>query len=272
MANASLVSIVIPVYKENITYEERISLRQCTRVLSAHPITLICHKALNLSVYYNEYPNFKVEYFDATYFKDIPGYNKLMISSEFYKRFELFKYLLIYHLDAWVFRDELEYWCSQGYDYIGAPWFQGWDMVNLDAKCIGVGNGGFSLRNVKSHLKYVCHPFLWINRNGMFSNFHKGGYLDILKILPRLFWRLYTNNLQVVKRNFKFNEDGFWSLVIGRNFKSFKIPNEKEASRFSFEHNPKKLFESTGHELPFGCHKWEKNLDFWDKFILKDSD
>jgi hypothetical protein len=272
MSDKKQVNIIIPVYKENITNEETFSLRQCVKVLSAHQITLICPKALKLDVYYKEYPNFKVEYFKASYFKNIQGYNKLMLSNELYQRFRQFKYLLIYQLDAWVFRDELDYWCLQGFDYIGAPWFSGWDNVDFNAKCIGIGNGGFSLRNVKSHLKFASHPFLWINRKKMFLNLYKGGFIDVLKILPRLLKRLYDNNLQIAKNKLKSNEDGYWSLNVGGNFRTFKIPDGTEAARFSFEMNPEKLYEITGHKLPFGCHAWEKNMKFWKKFILIDQD
>jgi hypothetical protein len=270
--NKKIVNIIIPVYKENISIEEKMSLRQCVNILSSHPITLICQKALNLSSYFNEYPNFHVEYFESKYFKNIPGYSKLLISSRFYKRFKSYKYLLIYHLDAWVFRDELLKWCSSGYDYIGAPWFEGWDKVERNAKCLGVGNGGLSLRNVKSHLKFTRHPFLWINRNNIFNNLYKGGYFDILKIVPRIFERIYSNNLQVVRNKYNLHEDNFWAFVIGNNFESFKIPDMKEAANFSFEYNPGELYESNCHELPFGCHKWELNLDFWSKFILRAPD
>jgi hypothetical protein len=44
-----------------------------------------------------------------------------MLSIDFYKRFRDYKFILIYQLDAYVFRDELEYWCEQDYDFIGAP-------------------------------------------------------------------------------------------------------------------------------------------------------
>ena len=30
--------------------------------------------------------------------------------------------MLIYQLDAYVFKDELLNWANKGYDYIGAPW------------------------------------------------------------------------------------------------------------------------------------------------------
>src|SRR5262249_21397293 len=36
------------------------------------------------------------------------------------------------------------------YDYIGAPWFEGWERAPIDAPIIGVGNSGFSLLRLDS--------------------------------------------------------------------------------------------------------------------------
>ncbi len=43
-----------------------------------------------------------------------------MMDNTFYKQFLNYEYILIYQLDAFVFKDELNY-CSQGIDYVGAP-------------------------------------------------------------------------------------------------------------------------------------------------------
>ena len=42
-----------------------------------------------------------------------------MVSPLFYLNFKKYRYLLIYQLDALVFRDELLEWCSKEIDYIG---------------------------------------------------------------------------------------------------------------------------------------------------------
>jgi hypothetical protein len=265
----NLVNVVIPIYKQKLTINERSSLNQCVKVLSGYSITLVCPKGLDLMEYYLVYPDFKIEYFDIYYFKSLQGYNKLLLSTNFYKRFKAFKYILIYQLDAWVFRDELEYWCQQNYDYIGAPWFEGWDKVSFDTEFIGVGNGGFSLRKVKTFTRFISNPSLWINKSSLRLNVYKGGYKDLLLIIPRLLRRLYNNNLQIARRRFSGNEDYFWSKVIGANSKDFKMPNEIEAAKFSFEMNPERLYEITGKTLPFGCHAWNKNLQFWGRYILR---
>ena len=42
--------------------------------------------------------------------------------------------MLIYQLDAFVFQDDLAYWCQQNYDYIGAPWLRDRDFTGLRDK------------------------------------------------------------------------------------------------------------------------------------------
>ena len=86
-----------------------------------------------------------------------------MISSKFYKSFKTYEFLLIYQTDAWVFRDDLLEWCNKDYDYVGAPWFTGYDDTKGIKKAFNaVGNGGFCLRKTKSMLR-VLNTFSYIH-------------------------------------------------------------------------------------------------------------
>ncbi|MCH5599704.1 DUF5672 family protein [Niabella ginsengisoli] len=170
--------IVIPIYKPLINANEQESLKQCFKVLGKHPIVFIKPETLDISSYlpFIGDNKFKIESFDSGFFADIRGYNRLMLSQEFYGRFLNYKYMLIYQLDAFVFRDDLLYWCEQGYDYIGAPWVNPYKFKkqvkayfhhrwNVKQKNTisptwlqfhnRVGNGGFSLRNVKKFFE-IC--------------------------------------------------------------------------------------------------------------------
>ena len=50
------------------------------------------------------------------------GYNEMMMSEKFYELFSDYEYILICHVDAWLFRNELVEWCRKGYDHVAAPW------------------------------------------------------------------------------------------------------------------------------------------------------
>ena len=64
------------------------------------------------------------KYFEKKYFEGLAGYNKLMLSDEFYSAFSSYVYILICQPDVFVFADTLLQWAQKGYDYIGAPWIK----------------------------------------------------------------------------------------------------------------------------------------------------
>lgn len=238
--------IVIPVYKETPDEPEKASFKQCLHVLHTYPIILVVPESLNTSQYETlAAGKLEVQRFNDTYFKDVQGYNRLMLSQQFYKRFAAYRYMLVYQLDAWVFRDELEYWCSKNYDYIGAPWtghswaafaaghhtFMRTLLYKLGYRKFNlVGNGGLSLRKVKSAVFNL----------GIFS---------------------YS-----VKK-FTGNEDAFFSFYINSYNPFFSIPSSAEALGFSFDIHPEQSFALNNNRLPMGCHAWQKNRAFWQQFI-----
>lgn len=254
----TLVRIVIPVYKGSLTRNERASLKQCVKVLSSYSITLVCHKALDLSAYFAEYSDFKVEFFNLSYFENIRGYNKLLLSREFYHRFRNSKYLLIYQLDAWVFRDELIYWCSKGYDYIGAPWID----INV-----------FNWLKLKIYPKYLYYMHLFFGKGKFLSKVGNGGF-SLRKV------NTFIINLHIfgfAAKNWKANEDSFYSHFVKTFNPFFKIAPFTTALRFSFDIFPQKAYDLNNNELPLGCHAWEKesspyegNVTFWEKLINND--
>lgn len=247
------ICIVLPLYKQfdKLTANEVASLHQCFKVLSAYTICFVHPNGLNIEAYQSLAKSKTIVTttvaFSDHYFKDIAGYNQLLLSTAFYDSFTTFNYILIYQLDAWIFSDELNNWCNKGYDYIGAPWIDenvySWIVlfpftmkwyykIKYKPTTIPiVGNGGLSLRNVQSCLSIL-------------ANYSKAA------------------------QKWSCHEDLFWSFYTCYKTKWFSIPTTKEAVAFSFEFNPEKAFELNGKQLPFGCHAWEKyNPSFWRKYI-----
>jgi hypothetical protein len=242
--------IVVPVYKQEPTNNDLRSFKQCSLVLKNYPIFVIAPENLDLQAYRNVFSDFRLEIFDDHYFEDIAGYNKLMLSKSFYERFSKNEYLLIHQLDSLVFKDNLTYWVNKKYDYIGAPWmcfsFQVFFSVLLhvslkDALKVitqnmlknPVGNGGLSLRKIKSAMLAI------------------------------------DENQELISR-WKANEDYFWSYFATNHGNPLKKPDKEEAVNFSIETNPKKAFKYLRSELPFGVHSWEKyDKNFWQHFFWK---
>lgn len=268
-----LVNILIPIYKEALSPEEYTSLRQCITILSSHPITLVCPESLVLNAYFAEYSDFKVETFHDDFFKSIDGYNQLMISKQFYHRFLNYKYILIYQLDAYVFRDELKYWCNLNFDYIGAPWFADTRIPIKDQVLYGVGNGGLSLRKVKSHyfaLNFFGVHFLLKSLYESYDQYLESN-LNQFKRIKLLIASYLTRVLFIPNKKYlitKLNEDKYWCLVVPKINFNFKVAPLETGIKFSFEENPDILYAMNNNELPFGCHAWTKyNKTFWEKYI-----
>lgn len=234
--------IVIPVYESDISAYKKVSLFQCCKILNKYEISLVCPNGLDVGAYekilkqYNI--NYNIKRFNRSNFVSVFSYSELLLGKEFYQHFSTYEFMLIYQLDAFVFNDELEYWCEQGFDYIGAPWFENYDASNDNSKMLDVaGNGGFSLRKISSFIRIL-------SADGE----------------PQNVIREYMDQHR--------NEDGFFSQSAPSLDKSFKVAPPEVAMFFSFECLPKRLYEMTNGKLPFGCHAWDKyELEFWRSFI-----
>ena len=277
------VIVVVPVYKKTLNQSEKVSFKQGLTVLSKHDIAIVCSEHLDID-FYLEFAHecskqIIVERFEDQFFTDIPGYNKLLLSVNFYKRFSAYKRMLIYQTDAFVFKDELQYWCSKRYDYIGAPWFEGFHLKTGGAQPIGAGNGGVSLRNVSKFKNILSKrdritAFLQtIYFNKIFKkipNNYLGKVFKILFGLRDVSILQLTSLEESIKtfQNPEMNEDYFWAVIAPHYFKNFKVANYSEAMYFSFENHPRELYKMTNNQLPFGCHAWEKyDPEFWSDFI-----
>jgi hypothetical protein len=58
--------------------------------------------------------------FPDKYFESRQTLASLFLMEAFYERFSWTEFLLIHELNSWVVKDELHYWCKQGYDYLRA--------------------------------------------------------------------------------------------------------------------------------------------------------
>jgi hypothetical protein len=252
------VAVIVPFYTSDISEYEHIALAQCEKILSSHPIIAIKPKGLDISSITSKYNFTDAISFDDNYFASVQGYNKLMLAEEFYAVFTTYEYILIHQLDAFVFSDELLNWCNRDIDYVGAPWLRINGYTDLfkavksriqrlyharfnvyvkgmpsDMQFINrVGNGGFSLRRVNK-FKELC-----VTRKAKIDEYLAQG------------WHY-------------FNEDAFWSIEVNRKRKILNIPGFKTGLKFAFEHAPHKALKLNNNRLPFGCHAWNRNVDFW---------
>lgn len=259
------VSIVIPIYKVNFSFAEKLSFKRCLKEFSKYDINIITFRELNITEYKSIASEYNIDiksvYFNKKYFNSIYMYNKLLMSIKFYEKFIDYEYILIYQLDAYVFHDELKYWCSLNYDYIGAPWFENFLSRQENKKLWKIGNGGFSLRKVSKFIDIINTNEVNYNFKFYYNYFSSYNMSFINKVL--------FTTLCVLKCRYKVNEDYFLVYVGGLLNDKIKLPDIYKAISFSFEKSPCYLFKLNNNKLPFGCHAFEKNEYeyFWKKYI-----
>ena len=256
--------IVVPLYKEIPSAYEELALEQCFKILGDFKIVAIKPYSLSLQPYNFNFD--EVFSFDDSFFADVAGYNKLMLSSSFYETFLAYEFMLLYQPDAFVFKDELSFWCNQGYDYLGAPWLKSRAYSNLFKQTKNdairyiytkfnikqsnsdlpsdkqfqnrVGNGGLSLRNIKK-FNQVCHE-------------------------KKQVIEFYNS-----RSEYYFGEDVFWSVEANRDKTYLNIPDAKVAIRFSIEQSIDYAIQLNNGELPFGCHAWDRDVKIWKPYFRK---
>ena len=225
-------AVVIPIYKETLNELEKISLAQVQKILGKYQIIFVAPEGLKCDYLI---AGCRLYYFPPQFFQSVGTYNVLMQHPQFYKTFLAYEYILLYQLDAFVFSDMLEYFCSLGYDYIGAAWYP-LRKINYNDKVykIGVGNGGFSLRNVTK------------------------------------FYNLLINHTNIFSQVSSTPEDNLFSLCGILYPDEFKIAPLKVAHKFSVEVLPRRFVKKNGGALPFGCHDWYKSdANFYVDTFLK---
>lgn len=254
--------VIVPIYRTDINDLEKISLAQCLRTLSGHPIVVIKPRHLDLAALPGSDRFAGVVSFDDGYFTGVQGYNRLMMSPEFYEEFLGYEFMLIHQLDVFVFRDELLDWCGRGYDYIGAPWLKNFPSVGR-------------LTAARHGMRAGLHRWFDIHRRGLPSDRQlenvvgNGGFslrrVEKFAALAREF-RARAERYNA-RTEGQFNEDVFWSVEVNRRGARLKRPGHVEALSFAFENFTARSLSLTGGKLPFGCHDWHRRLDFWRPFI-----
>lgn len=240
----SNVIVLIPLYKEQLTPSEKFAIAHSLNVLRERAIMFIGPQSLDIASITKDFGDYRYQVFDDACFASVAGYSRMLLSPDFYENLSNYEFALILQTDAIVLRDELEGWCAQPFDYIGAPWPDGFELfVNMGPFAgangkkvkVHVGNGGLSLRRLRK-----CQLLL-LEFPEVVETFHRTGS----------------------------SEDLFFS-VMGALSIDFLIPNEVTASRFAMELKPSFYHSVNGGFVPMGGHAWEKyEPEFWRKHIVK---
>ena len=270
MGDTKSMCVIIPVHKPQPTADELVSLNACKMHLSGYNCYLVYPKGMDVSAYITHHPGLKYKPVDIKWLSSVEQYNKLKLDLGFYEMFAAYNYLLTYELDAYIFHNNFEQANAFKFDYIGAPFFEGYWAALPGAAFIKGGNSGFSVRNVAS-----C---LYVLRAMRKFRFKWALYKIFLSYLPWLKAKInqltgYRYDVFVSGKfgfyfaDFHLNEDVVWSEIVPQLFPAFTVADPLSALKFSFEYNLDESLKLNNGQLPLGCHAWFKHLDFWKKYI-----
>ena len=182
------ICIIIPVYKEQPTQEDKLSLLSVKKNASNIDVFYVIPEKINISEYLHLLDG-KIKRFSPRYFKYENSYSKLLLTTGFYEEFLEYEYILIVQTDALLLKkidDEFNVFFH--YDYVGAAWtppviatcisFKGISFLKhfFKPRICYVGNGGFSLRNVKACIRMLkkkkIFTLIWNNGEDVFFAYH----------------------------------------------------------------------------------------------------
>lgn len=260
------VAVVVPIFKTELSPDERLSLAHLARQLARYPRVQVSPASLTANVLGGEVRRFPNGFFTGTV-----SYSRLLLSREFYEAFLDFEYILVHQTDCLTFSDTLEDFVQLGVDYLGAPW------VLFDRSAgprLGrAGNGGFSLRRVKRFLDVLdarevfTYPGDELRRHfGAMRFFSK---LDEFRITASALCRVPQLG-ETVARKWTGNEDIFWAFMAPAIVRDFRVADWQVGVRFAFEEAPQLCFSLNQGRLPFACHAWKRwDPEFWQGILAR---
>jgi hypothetical protein len=249
------VCIVVPIYLEEPTALEKIGLAQILKVFKNYDIIFQVSNGIQTK-WYEEFSqgkaNFQFREFAVNNFIE---YNKLLLSPDFFERFADYEFMLICHMDAFPFRDELAKWCGRNYDIIGSIIYSHqFHMTPTITRIFGLGapqymfNGGFCLYRVEGLRRL----------------------LSSLSLKHRLYF-LYHRIRR--KGNYPLS-DIFISQLVPKTRGKFQVAPKSEAEKFGVnladDWDTKQVPFADGNvdSLPSGVHGWYRwHIEFWKPYI-----
>ena len=268
------VAIMVPLISASLNEDEAISMRHLREFLDGYDKFLLVPEGLEARM-----EGFTALPLDQKHFGSAANHNRMLYRTDFWEKFGDYEYVLMYHLDALVFSDQLEEWCGRGLDFIGAPFLCCAESPWVKEE--RVGNGGFALYRVPSVLKVLWSRYIgdpskfWEDRFWKERETVRSVLRPLRAAVPSWLKGGVTSGLRTQLKKIdrtEVNERGndlFWSDEAKRHWPEFRVGSLEEGLAFAFETQPSVSLERVGGKLPFGCHAWGRyDRGFWEKYLL----
>jgi Protein of unknown function (DUF5672)/Uncharacterised nucleotidyltransferase len=230
-AQPSAIAIVLPIYRPRLDDEVLATVDRAIALLQHGDWYLVAPMSLETSFYEKRYGKAIVRFPDAC-LDSVRNYSRLLLTDEFYATFAQYEYMLVIQDDVYVLRDDLAYWQTRRFDYIGAPWPMGLEYVlNMSPKpgihghpvTAYVGNGGFSLRRIAA-----CRQLL-------------------AEFAEEAAWF----------RKHQQPEDTFFA-IFGQFSQQFTLPSLRVAAAFAWEVRLPRMHALCEGQLPMAIHAYDR--------------
>lgn len=250
------VCIVVPIYKKKMDKYDRLCIDRIQKKLSCYDIYFITYSKLCLNEY-KVFHNIHIVFFPKIFFKNTLTYSRLLLKKAFYKRFLAYEYMLIVQTDALVLgeADQLELFMDKNFDYWGARWPEPVEICSFEVE-----------KNLKRKLNRVIPPCFkkYLFKNPKFCYVGNGGFSlrNIRKTIALL------NEKKKYAYLWLDNEDKFFAYHGLDNHVNYRIASAEMADNFSLESNIK---QSLVEMKPFGVHAWRRKGRFQVINYLKEN-
>lgn len=264
------VAVLIPTHLEQLDEELAATLLHNATQLRVYALEIILPESCSPSWYEDFFKQHgldgTVRLVHSTYFGSPAAVNKMGTDPAFYRMYKEFDYILICHLDAWVYHDRLAYWMDQGYDFIGAPLFlPDNENVHFLQRMAPFGsNGGLSLRRVDNCIRVLetfrpgLSPWRLAQAIWFLARNRRWGFVAILFRLLRELSRDWRGACE----KYNIYEDVFFTIIAPLCGNRISIPSSHIAMKFACEVNyPLFQKEVLGLEPPLGIHGYDKYVD-----------
>ncbi len=184
--------LLTPVYRKDMSLREKARLRTTLENNNHWNHAFFGPDNLDYTEILKNFPNSAVFKFPDRFFASTESYSQLLLRPDFYQRFFPYISILITQLDSIVV-NRLSEQLAREYDYIGAAWARPFYIFSIRQKLfltsnavfrkfseeVWIGNGGLSLRNVKSTIE-VLEKFLHSQKKIPFFGLNRGLNEDVV--------------------------------------------------------------------------------------------
>ncbi|QRR03737.1 DUF5672 family protein [Dyadobacter sandarakinus] len=192
-----LVTVIVPVLNPDINPVEERLLHHSLQMLSGYPLIFVTYEGADLSIVREHHEDIDIVHFPAEFFRSRDAFARLLLMEDFYLRFNWCDFLMVHELNSWIIKDELYYWCKQGYDFMKAGaaghvpgnFFQqltGYSPAQKEAFASGFENNGLYLCRIERMLSTLA---------GLKKTAYQYRHDTSLHQADAVFWKCEANRL-----------------------------------------------------------------------------